>query len=411
MRVFVSAAIIAAVLNGTALARTYDEIMAEAEAAFAKEDFAAAGALLDEAQVKRPYSLFLTRNRILTRMLTGRDEEALAIAKSVADRGLVLETPKHEAFDRLKALPSWRAIAAQMDANAQPIGAAVVVAEYSEAGLLPEAISHRNGRLLIGSVRTGAVFDAGQTLSPLAELDGGVFDIEQRRKSVFAAISNQLAYERRGEESPSAAVVEMDAKTGAERRRILMPAAGALIGDIEIDGRGTLYASDSLVPRLFIAGKKDEAARLFASDDRWANLQGIAIDEKHGRLLLADYLTGLYVVDLKDGAVRAIGNPSDAYLGGIDGLYLYDGDLICVQNGVSPQRIVRIQLDRTGGAAERLDVLAGNLEGWAEPTHGVIVGDEFVYIATSNWPAYNDDGDLRDGANLAPLRIMSLRLD
>jgi hypothetical protein len=190
-----------------------------------------------------------------------------------------------------------------------------------------------------------------------------------------------------------------------------MPAADALIGDIEIDGRGTLYASDSLGPRLFIAGKKDEAARLFASDDRWANLQGIALDEKHGRLFLADYLTGLYVVDLKDGAVRAIGNPSDAHLGGIDGLYFHDGDLIGVQNGVSPQRIVRIRLDTKGGVAESLDVLAGNLEGWAEPTHGVIAGDEFYYIATSNWPAYDDDGDLRDGANLAPLRIMSLPLD
>lgn len=408
MRAFVLAAAIAAALNGSAFARTYDEIMEEAEAAFVKEDYSAAGALLDEAQIKRPYSLFLTRNRILTRLLTGREEEALAIASAVAARGLVLQTPKHEAFDRLKALPSWRPIEARMEANAQPVGVAAVIAEYPEDGLLPEAISIRKGRRLIGSVRTGGVLRAAQTLSPLARLDGGVFDIEQDGKSVFAAVNNQIAYERRGEEPPFAAIVEIDARTGRERRRVRMPAADSLIGDIEIDRHGTLYASDSLQPRLFVSGKADAAARILATDERWANLQGIALDEKHDRLFLADYLTGLYVVDLRNGAVRPVGNPSDAHLGGIDGLYFHDGDLIGTQNGVSPQRIVRIRLDKTGSLAERLDVLAGSLEGWAEPTHGVIVGGEFHYIATSNWPAYDDDGNVRGGADLAPLRIMSV---
>lgn len=392
-----------------ALARSYDDIMREAQAAFTTEDYGPAAALLDEAQRLRPYSLYLTRNRVLTRLLTNRDAEALAIAQEIADRGLVLEMPAHEAFDAMRAMPAFAPIARQFAANASPKGAAVIVAEFVEAGLLPEAIASRKGRMLIGSVRTGALLDATADLDPLATLDGGVFDIEMTRKSVFAAVNNQLAFEKRTA-APFAALVELDPKSGGERRRIRVGGGDALIGDIEIDREGVIYASDSLIPRLFITNRGDTEARVFVTDERWANPQGIALDRKRGCLFLADYLTGLFVVDVETGEVTPIANPSGAHLGGIDGLYLFEGGLIGIQNGTVPQRIVRIGLDSTGTSAERLDVLAQNLDGWNEPTHGVVVGDEFRYIATSNWPAYDDAGDPRKDARLVPLRIMSIPL-
>lgn len=401
----------AAVLSSSgASARSYDDIMKEAQAAFVAEDYATAAARLDEAQIQRPYSLYLTRNRILTRLLTGRDGEAIAIAADVAERGLVLETPPHEAFDRMRLLPEFKPVAERMAANAAPAGTPAVKQEFPESGLLPEAISLRKGRLLIGSVRTGEIKDASAGLSTVARLDGGVFDIEQGKKSIFAALNNQLAFERRADAPPFAAIVELDPKSGAERRRVRIVAADALLGDIEIDKRGALYASDSLRPRVFTVDAGGHEARVLATDERWANPQGLAYDRRAHRLFLADYLTGLFVIDARTGAVQQVANPSNAHLGGIDGLYLHNGDLIGVQNGTSPQRIVRIDLDSSGLVAGKLEVLAQNLEGWNEPTHGVIDGDAFHYIATSNWPAYDDEGKVRDGAVLAPLRVMTISL-
>lgn len=395
---------------GAVAARPYDEIMKAAQTAYATEDYAAAGALLDEAQAQQPYSLFLTRNRILTRLLTDRTEDALAIAREIAEKGLVLELPSHEAFEGMKNLPDYAPIAAKMSENAKPFGAADIVVEFADNAILPEAISLHKKRMLIGSVRNGEIRNASSGLAPFAKLDGGVFDVEQTETSVFAAVNNQLAFERRSDMPAFAAISELDGRTGAERRRISV-ASDALIGDIEIDAKGNLYASDSLNPRLFVASASDSEARVFKTDDRWANPQGIALDRKRGRLYLADYLTGLFFIDLNSGAVVAIGNPTNAHLGGIDGLYLYRGDLIGVQNGTSPQRVVRVRLDKTGAIATRLDVLARALDGWNEPTHGVVVGREFYYIATSNWPAYDDEGALRQGAQLSPLRVMSLRLN
>lgn len=406
-----AAAFLAIFLSSTAEARPYDEIMSEARSAFETEDFIAAGKLLDEAQADRPYSLFLTRNRVLTRILTDRMDEAIAIVKEVADRGLVLETPPNEAFDRMRNEPAFASIAAQMAANGEAKGDALIRTEYPESGLLPEAISLSKGRMLIGSVRTGAIAQADASLLPFAKLDGGVFDIEQRKNAVFAVVNNQLAYEKRGDAPPFAAIVELDPKTGEERSRIRINAAEVLLGDIEIGKRGAIYASDSLQPRIFAAARGDQDASVFSSDARFANLQGLALDEKHNRLFAADYLTGLFAIDLTSGKAEAIANPTNAHLGGIDGLYLYKGDLIGVQNGTSPQRIVKIDLDKTGLTALSLEVLQQALPEWNEPTHGVIDGGNFVYIASSNWPAYDDEGNLREDASLAPLKIMTLPLN
>jgi hypothetical protein len=126
---------------------------------------------------------------------------------------------------------------------------------------------------------------------------------------------------------------------------------------------------------------------------------------------VADYLAGLFVIDLNTRHVTKIANPTDAHLGGIDGLYLYEGDLIGIQNGTTPQRIVRIDLARKGTIARSLKVLQQASPHWNEPTHGFIEGDRFLYIATSNWPAYNDNGAIREGAVLQPLRLMSIDLN
>ncbi len=397
---------IALLFSHAASARPYDEIVSEAQAAYQAEDFETARLRLDEAQEQRPYSLYLTRSRVLVRMLAGRTDEALAIVEEIAARGLTLGLPDHEAMRPLIDDPRYAAIAERMEANRAPVGAAVTSAVYDEAELLPEAISKRKKRILVGSVRSGEIVVAADALQPFAKLDGGVFDIEQTRNTIYAAVNNQLAYLDETARPPFAALVLLDPSAGSERARIGVPFERALIGDIEIDRKGVIYASDSLTPRIFAARPGETVVRILASDTRFVNLQGIALDPAGDRLYVADYLTGIFMVDLPTGAVTAIVNPSGAHLGGIDGLYLHEGDLIGVQNGTTPQRIVRIRLDRTGVIAERLEVLAQNQPAWNEPTHGYVEDGAFHYLATSNWPAYSATGDLAEGAQLSPLRIM-----
>jgi hypothetical protein len=407
-RAFVGALLLLGAVTAQAASSSYSDLMAEARAAMTRGDPAAASAALDAAQQLRPYSLHLTRNRIATRVASGRLEEALALATEVADRGLALDL-SGDPYAPLRGHAGYAALAQRFEANMAAWGDGHTAAEIPDRSLLPEALLRDGEDWLVGSVRTGAVLRVGNLSAPVALLDGGIFDLERRGDLLVAAVNNQLAYEGSGEEPPRASVVEIDFVSG-EVRRSMSIEGDALFGDIELAGDGSVYASDSVTPRIVSLRPGSDRLTELAVDPRFVNLQGLALDEGRGLLFVADYLAGLFAVDPATGKAQAIANPSGAHLGGIDGLYLHRGDLIGVQNGVSPQRIIRIRLDGQGTTALALEVLQQALPGWNEPTHGVVVGDEFHYLATSNWPAYGDDGVLVDEARLAPLRIMSVAL-
>jgi hypothetical protein len=393
----------------------YQETMATAGKAFQESDWPALNDALDAAQAARPYSLYVYRNRILARMLAGREDEALALAGDAADRGLSLDLTGHPAFDRLAALPEFAPLAARMQENAAPLGAPAATREFAETALLPEALAYgKKQALYVGSVRSGAIMTANRndkTMALVAQAPGGVFDLEVRGRAIWAAVNNQLAYDNADPVEPFAAVMAFDVKTGAVLHDIRVSEEAALLGDLEIAKDGTVYASDSITPRLYRMTPGGKALEVFAENPRFVNLQGIALDEKNNRLFIADYLSGLFAVDTATGAVTEIANGAGAHLGGIDGLYYYKGDLVGIQNGTTPQRIVWIRLNDDATAATAFIAMHGNLDGWNEPTHGAIVGNELRYIATSHWPAYDDNGSLREGAAPQPLRIMTLPLE
>lgn len=402
---------ITALISTPAYARPYDEVMAKARAAFIAEDFAEAATLLDEAQAARPYSLYLTRNRVLARILTGRMAEAMALTKDVADRGLVLEMPANEAFDRMRAEPAFAAIAAQMEENAKPRGSAAIVFETDRDFLLPESVAYAKiGNLdhyYVGAVRVGGIH-VGKALH--AATTGGVYGLKIDDDLIWTVENTATPFAGDRRRGDIASVHAYSLTDGRERCAIEMEVKNALLGAIESTPIG-LVSSDSLTPRLFVVEGCGAQPRVLAQDPRFANLQGVAYDARRKRLYVADYLAGLFVIDLKSSAVAAVANDADAHLGGIDGLYVFKGDLIGIQNGTAPQRIVRLRLDRTGDKVKRLEVLQQNLPEWNEPTNGVIIDGALVYIATSNWPAYDDEGKLREDAKLAPLRLMSIRLN
>lgn len=391
---------------GPAAAASYDELMRDAGAAFEAGDFKLAAAKLDEAQTQRPYSLYLWRNRILARTLAGETEAALGLASKAAGRGLTLTLDGHPGFDALRKAPGFEAVALTMEENATPLGVATRVAGGDRDDLLPEAIAVRKGRMLIGSARTGEILELKDgALTPVATLDGGVFDLEIGKRSIWAAANNQLAFQDRSA-PPRASLVRFDARTGATLERYDV-AGDALFGDIEVAADGRVYVSDSASARLFILEPGAPSLREFAADPRFVNPQGVALDKRRGLLFMADYLAGLFAIDQDSGEAHLIANIADAHLGGIDGLYLHEGDLIAVQNGATPQRIVRIALSPDGRSATALAVLQRNLAEWAEPTHGVVTKGAFHYLATTNWPAYDDDGRLLEGSTLAPLTVLS----
>jgi hypothetical protein len=128
-------------------------------------------------------------------------------------------------------------------------------------------------------------------------------------------------------------------------------------------------------------------------------------------MYVADYSHGLLRVDLVARTVAALRAAPGVTLLGIDGLYLHDGTLIAVQNGVTPARVVRFCLDAEGTSVRRADVLDRNPALADEPSLGAVVGDTVFYVATSQWEKFDDTGRRRPGTVARPVTIVGAPLE
>lgn len=95
---------------------------------------------------------------------------------------------------------------------------------------------------------------------------------------------------------------------------------------------------------------------------------------------------------------------------GIDGLYFYRGGLVAVQNGVNPQRVVRLFLSKDLSRVERFETIAANDPAFDEPTLGVLVQNHFYFIANSQWGALDEQGGIAPAEKLKEPVILKLRL-
>ncbi len=116
-----------------------------------------------------------------------------------------------------------------------------------------------------------------------------------------------------------------------------------------------------------------------------------------------DYARGIGILDLKVGSVRWLNQPGGAKvaLNGVDGLYFADGAFILTQNGTSPERVVRMKLDQSRMKVASEDVIERATPTLGDPTHGVVVGDWFYYIANSGWDVLDEHGDVKTGEKLS----------
>ena len=182
------------------------------------------------------------------------------------------------------------------------------------------------------------------------------------------------------------------------------------LGDLALDSQGNIYASDSLSPAIYMIRRdKDEIETLLA-ESPFINPQGIVVTPDEKKLVMADYLKGLFLIDLQTRQVQEIPAPENVTLLGMDGIYRVGNDIIAVQNGITPNRVVRLKMSDDFRRVEKLEILEVNNPVFDEPTLGVVVGDRFYFIADSQWGAIDDKGALAPEDKLRDPIILRLKL-
>jgi hypothetical protein len=129
-------------------------------------------------------------------------------------------------------------------------------------------------------------------------------------------------------------------------------------------------------------------------------------DGKH--VFVPDYARGIGILDLATRQVKWL-NQGEHAVNGIDGLYLDRGSLLATQNGTSPERVVRFELDSNLSRIVSEEIIERSEPMLGDPTHGAMVGDFFYYIANSGWSQVDEHGDLKTGAKVTPASIRRYR--
>ena len=341
----------------------------------------------------------------------GRRADAAQAAADLIERGYVFSPRAQEMLLGLDPTDMQLAVFGLQEVRGQPVEASQTQTSLPADAQLVEgvALDRRSGRLFASTIVSRGLFEIDREghfrrvpLEKPGSLAGMALDDARRTLWVASGKYDQTPAADPGEPG----IIGLNLETGQSARKV--PPEGASLGDIALAPDGTLYASDPVSGAIYFAGPQLWQLWPLVEPGTFRSPQGVVPWE--GGLIVSDYAYGLAFVD-SAGRAHRIEAAAPMLLDGIDGMWRHGNDIIAVQNGVRPARIVKLTMSRDGRRVTALRVLERAHSAWTEPVGGSIVGDDLIYVATGQWDRFGDGGVPSTDNPPAPTEIRILPLN
>lgn len=353
--------------------------------------------------------------------LNDKPDEALAILERLAAMDLFFAIEKDDDFKSLFDTPRFKTLQTRFALNLKAVNQSQKAFTIPQKNLIVEGIAYdkTSKRFFISSIhkrkivavdKDGKVSDFSSNADDLWSVSGMRVDDARKVLWVTTTAFPQMENFRKADDGKSG-VFKYDLRTGKLLKKYLLPNIDAkhALGDLIINKRGDVFASDSVSPNIYrIDARKDEL-EIFLTSDNFNSLQGLAFSPDEKYLFAADYSKGIFRIEMRDKKLMQIKVDQNTNLIAIDGLYFHRGNLIAIQNGFRPHRVARFFLNKDFTAITKSETLEANHIDFNEPTLGVKVGDDFYYIANSQWALTNENGTLAEDKLKEPV-ILRLKL-
>ncbi len=343
----------------------------------------------------RPYEPRYLENIIAACALVDRKRTAYHYLLQMQRQGLSNDLSKNPDTESIRDTEVWTYLNDLMIGAGEPNGAGEVAFTLTAEQSSPVAISwdESRGLFLVGTETNGTVIAVSEDGSTQVLIEAndenglwairGLFtDTENNRLWVSsAAVPAFSAFEVT--DKGRGALLEFDLKTLELKGRFNVPMDGQNheLGPIAVSGDGDIYVADLAHPVVFRKTAKGERLEPFVGSNHLVGIRDIAVSADNGKLYIADSTMGVLVVDSAEQTSIMLAPPDDLNLGGISGLFYYEGKLIMIQNGFQPQRIMRLELDANGTVVTEAIPLANALADFDRPAFGTIKGDDVYYFA------------------------------
>lgn len=337
-------------------------------------------------------------------------------------QGYAFDVGADPRFEKVHGTEVWTYLVQGFDANRQPFGEGEVAWTLPAEDLLIESLAWdpASESLLVAGARDGAVYRVGEG-GKLDELfrandDNGMWAIldiavDPANNAIWVA-STAIPHYRGYEPATDlgrAGVFRFRLDNGKFVERFLSPAVvgqSFFMSSVAVGPDGSVYAADGVNKAVYVirAGKLQ---RLFHAPTL-NGLRALTVSGDGKRLYFADPQRGVLGLDLALGRPFDLRVPAKLALAGIEGMVWWDNQLVLVQNGMNPNRIMRLGLSDDGRSVERVVPLEANRPALSFPTDVTLAGDRVYLIANSQKPAYDRFGLPRSGVALEGVRIWSL---
>jgi sugar lactone lactonase YvrE len=374
-------------------------LLVEINAAYAAKDYAAFRDSLEKLHKLRPYNSEYMYQLVIAYALNNEKAKAYEIMLGMQQQGLFYDFTKSEQTANIRGTEVFDYVNDLMIIAGNQVGEAEPVFVLPESVVMPETIAWDETRqkFLVGTISEGQILAVSKdgAVSELLKADESngmwaIFDIQVDvpRNRLWVTSSSMPGYSKYDPvDRGRSALFEFDLKTLGLIKRYPVPVDGKphILGSMVLDPDGGVYVADRNLPLIYRkSAGQDKLIPVLALKDM-VSQRGIAMQADGRIMYVADREMGIMVVDFQSKQARFLEVPDTLNVGGIDGIYLDNNRLFVIQNGIKPQRVMRLQLDPTGTKVASVAPLAVALPEFDLPSFGTIVDDDLYFFGNSQW--------------------------
>ena len=385
------------------------------------EDWAKAS---ERLHALRPYNQDFMTHLVRAYAHQERFTEAYNMMLMMQQQGLAQEWSDYSELEPLRTHGLYEHLTTLMMSASEPFGESRVLSQLDDIEM-PEALTYdsETDRKFIGTVRGGAILvsENNQSFTTFADEKSvpelmAVLDIEADSERRHLWVATAALKQWRGFRQSAAgrtSILQLDLDSGEliATHRLIPDRKPHAFGALEVASDGTVYAADMATPGVYRLQPGERHPQPFFRHSDFASTRGIALSDDDSKLYMADYEIGIFVVDTSDaGQAWKLFAPENLNEGGIDGLYWWNEHLVAIQNGIDPDRVLRLKLGEDGLGVVEVAPIVSALPQFDTPTYGMIIDDELVFLAGSHWHHVDANGRAT-GAGLPGIALMSTQLD